>query len=119
MITLKCPLLENVKFKDVFYKFAQIDDMSWIRFIIDYLKSPLEFPFESLTLAKQRQLLMMYYTMMNTEPNVSLEQFFQQLKTEAESFMVELMDLLSFNLDNICHIPKRLSPYNGVKRNFK
>ena len=41
MITLKCPLLENVKFKDVFYKFAQIDDMSWIRFIIDYLKSPL------------------------------------------------------------------------------
>ncbi len=108
MITLKCPLLENVKFKDVFYKFAQIDDMSWIDFMIGYLKSPLEFPFEKLTLAEQRQLLMMYYTMMNEEPNMPLEQFFQQLKTEAESFTVELMDLLSFNLDNIRHIPKMI-----------
>lgn len=104
--SIRNAFLEKVNLSNVFYRMSQIDDVAFIQFTLRYLESPALNPFGSLSLIEQRRVLMLYYTFMDREPIISIERFFEILKSDVHEVYEELIELLQYNLNTINHIPK-------------
>ncbi len=100
--------LDKVNLKGVFYKLSQMDDAGLIRFALEYLKAPLEYPFERLSIKDQRRVLMLYYTMIDREPVGAVEVFFESLRLDASPVFSEMVEILELGLDAVSHMPKAI-----------
>lgn len=101
-------LLDKVNLAGAFYRLSQINDVALLKFSINYLSNPLEYPYEGMSRKEQRQLLMLYYSIFITEPTQPVHFIFEQLRCEASSFYDELNEVLLDCLDHVNHLPESI-----------
>lgn len=88
--------------KNSFMKVSKINDYSLLKFLDKYLDNPIKLDKE----IDNRMVLMLYYTIFQSEPLEKLENIFINMKEKNHSLYEELRDLIKYNMRNIDHIPK-------------
>lgn len=104
----RCRLLAKVNLSGVFYRLSQLSDVGLLKFAIDYIAHPSEHSFDAMMSIEKRQLLMLYYSIFESEPSIPISVLFDQLKREANEFYDELIEVLMDCLDRVNHLPTPL-----------
>ncbi|NPE23872.1 DUF3427 domain-containing protein, partial [Fusibacter sp. A1] len=92
-------------FKLVFSRLCKIDDIGLLKFLITYLAAPKA----DVTEVEKRKVLMLYYSLFNSEPPSTLHAAFMNMKQYSSDLYSEMIELLKHNLEMAKHIPVNLT----------